>query len=499
MAKIIYTDKMDSLSKDQKEWVYNGLDCCVTLEVLQELLPQLDNTTRSTYEFSKELQAPIMEMSLRGLLVDERKRQEVLAGVKLKLTKIERNLNLILKEGYGVDINWRSPQQLMSFIYDFLGLKVIRKRNAQGRMAPTVNRDAIEKLSVYLPAEIICNHIISLRELKKKQEFLETEIDDDSIMRYNFNIAGTVTGRLSSSASDFGTGTNAQNVDRELRSIHVARKGMKYGNIDLEQADSRNLGAICWNLFLKNQGAAFAGSYLDACESGDLHSKVCQSAWTNLEWGDDAGRWRSIADTVAYRNDSYRDLAKKLGHGTNYYGQPPTMAKNAKLPQHMVVDFQSNYFRQFPCIPAYHKYIKESLKDMPVITTMLGRRRHFFGRQNDLETIKEAIAFEPQSLTADEIDYILLKIWRSNRVHLLVQVHDSIMFEYHEEEEAEIIPWALEQAKYTIQLAGGREFFVPVEAKVGWNWGDESNENPLGLIKWTGKDTRERTPTKIMG
>ena len=32
-------------TETEKLWIYNGLDCCVTLEVLEELLPQLDNVT----------------------------------------------------------------------------------------------------------------------------------------------------------------------------------------------------------------------------------------------------------------------------------------------------------------------------------------------------------------------------------------------------------------------------------------------------------------------
>ena len=30
-------------SETERLWIYNGLDCCVTLEVLEAILPQLDN------------------------------------------------------------------------------------------------------------------------------------------------------------------------------------------------------------------------------------------------------------------------------------------------------------------------------------------------------------------------------------------------------------------------------------------------------------------------
>ena len=78
--KIIRTDETDpkKLSVWEREQVYNGLDCCVTTEVLDVLLPQLDNHTAATYAFSKSLQGPLLEMRLRGVRIDERRKAEVI-------------------------------------------------------------------------------------------------------------------------------------------------------------------------------------------------------------------------------------------------------------------------------------------------------------------------------------------------------------------------------------------------------------------------------------
>ena len=77
--KIIETDKVDpkSLTPFEREQVYNGLDCCVTAEVLSSLLPQLDNQTSSTYAFSKALQGHVLEMRLRVMLVYKQAKAEV--------------------------------------------------------------------------------------------------------------------------------------------------------------------------------------------------------------------------------------------------------------------------------------------------------------------------------------------------------------------------------------------------------------------------------------
>jgi DNA polymerase I-like protein with 3'-5' exonuclease and polymerase domains len=518
VARIINTADLletSALDHNAREWVYNGLDCCVTLEVRDALLPIFDDTSRATYTFSRALQAPILDMTLTGILVDQQQRAKVLAQYRAEIHRLDAQLTRIAREGIGFTNTdtkppqrwWRSLDKLKNLLYDVMGLPPVRKRSkATGIFAPVVNREALEKLGDYFIAEPIINHLLALRDIDKKRGFLETGIDADGRMRSNFNIAGTNTGRLASSFSDYGTGTNLQNVDRELRSVFTADKGWKFANLDLEQGDARNVGAICWNLFVEEHGETFAGSYLDACESGDLHTYVCRMSRPDLPWTGDVKHDREIAEQIAYRQDSYRQLAKKLGHGTNYYGSPRTMAKHTKVATSVIEEFQYRYFKAFPVIghwdrkdmearklPNWHNHVRNELASTHSLTTLFGRRRQFFGRSFDDATIREAIAYCPQSMTADEIDTGILNLWRSNRVRLLIQVHDSILLQYREEEEDEIIPWALEALQTKLILKKGREFVVPTEAKVGWNWGDWDGErNPEGLIKWKGSDSRKR-------
>ena len=49
--KVIQTNQISprSLKTAEKDWVYNGLDCCITYEVLDALLPQLNRYTERTY------------------------------------------------------------------------------------------------------------------------------------------------------------------------------------------------------------------------------------------------------------------------------------------------------------------------------------------------------------------------------------------------------------------------------------------------------------------
>lgn len=504
--KIIQTgdlspEVIEHISQTEKHWIYNGLDAAVTLEVLNAVLPLADDATLHTYDLSRALQGPILEMNMRGVLVDQNERAKTIAGFEADIKRLETQLRRITEEGIGFgfsidrktgQLGWRSPAQTAELLYNVMGLPPVRKRNSNGIFAPTVDREALEKLSDYYIAQPVISHLLALRDLGKKAGVLRTDIDSDGRMRTSYNIAGTTTGRLSSSLSDFGSGTNLQNIEQRLRRVFVADSGMKFANIDLEQADSRNVGAICWNLFND-------GRYLDACESGDLHTSVCRMAWQGLPWGNDPSVYRAVADMPFYRQHSYRHMAKVLGHGTNYVGTPHTMAKHTKVEQTIIKEFQAKYFAAFPAIPRWHGWVAGQLLSARNITTVFGRRRYFFGRPDDASTVREAVAHMGQSMTADELSLGLLEVFRLNLVQLLLQVHDSILIQYPEEREDEILPRVMKAIQVRTVLNHGREFVVPADCKVGWNWADQETDkngnewNPDGLRKYRGHDARART------
>jgi DNA polymerase I-like protein with 3'-5' exonuclease and polymerase domains len=515
------TDDLSKLNSDDNYWVYNGLDNCLTLEIDGVLQQQIDDVSRGIYELSLALQAPIIEMNLRGMLVNQRRKYAVVKEFEAKVAQLEEQLYAIVREGVGMEAftNWASPKQTKELFYDVLELPVQKKRNANGIFAATTDEKALEHLSNYYFAEVLCNHILALRGLGKMLGFLRTKVDRDGRMRTRFNIAGTNTGRFASSESDFDSGTNLQNVTSSLRSIFVADPGRILCNIDLEQADSRNMGALAWEMLYDADaaritdllqrraakiphwnpilpwkgpvGPEFAGAYLDACESGDLHTAVTIMAQPNLPWGEAPDR--EIADRIAFKNKSHRDLSKGIGHGSNYMGTPPTIAKQSRLPTTLVKQFQAQYFRAFPCIPAVQQAILDELAATSCLTTPLGRRRFFFDRPDAGNTQREAVAYMGQSMTADELNNGLMRLWRTGLVELLIQVHDSILFQFDQRRIEEILPIVLEALSTKMTLRGGRVFTVGTEAMLGWNWGYYSDDNPDGLKKWKGAETRRRT------
>lgn len=535
MAKLFDTQHltektMRMLTGNEASWIYNGLDCCVTAEIFSELSSQMKEESpevRETYSNSLRKLAPIMEMSMRGTKIDERARWDTVREIEDKLSFLDGNFQHIAKEVFDTQINWRSHVQLKKLFYDVFGCKPIKKRNAQGFYAPTVNEEALETISkFYIHAGFFARYVLVMRSLHKQVGFLKTEIDPDKRMRTSYNITGTNTGRLSSRLSEFGTGTNLQNVNRSLRFPFVSDPGMYFVNIDLEQADGRNVGAICYQTFIdmsrdeitilareaglirKSEvwtgpiGYELAASYLDACESGDLHTTVCRMVWPGLDWPAEEASWKKFCDgIIAHGQDSYRQLSKKGGHGTNYYGTPRTMAKHLHTGTKVISDFQDRYFGAFPTIKLWHAYVIRCIKETGTVTTLFGRRRMFWGRANDASTHRQAIAYAPQSMTGEQIDRGLTQIWEQlPHVQLINQVHDSILFQIPFDNHQETIQQCLEVMQVELTLKQGRKFIVPLDAKCGWNWGDydygNPDANPFGLKGWSGEETRRYLPPK---
>lgn len=491
---------MKQLSPNEAAWAYNGLDVCVTAEIYTELQSQIDSdepNISETYQMALSKLAPIMEMSLRGTRIDEHARLSTLKELRALRDQLNEAFQYLIKEIFDIEMNYRSPLQLKNFFYGMLKLKEVKKRNQKGFYTATTGREALESFDKYIHAKVFSRFILVLRDLEKQIGFLKSELDSDNRIRCNYNIAGTNTGRLSSSMNDFGTGTNLQNVNRKLRFPFSADPGMYLVNVDLEQADGRNVGATCWNLFIDSHGEEFAGAYLNACEDGDLHTTVCKMVWPDAlkgePWPEDPAEWKKFCDSIiAHGQDSYRQLSKKGGHGTNYYGTPRTMGKHLHMPTKIIDEFQKNYFGTFPAIPAWHEYVIQQIADFGSLTTLFGRRRMFFGRGNDASTHRAAIAYGPQSMTGEQIDRGLLQVWRAHpEVQLLNQVHDSILFQIPFEMAEELIPRILKTMQVTLELKRGRLFTIPLDAAGGWNWGYADKTNPWGLKAWTGSETRE--------
>jgi DNA polymerase I-like protein with 3'-5' exonuclease and polymerase domains len=304
-------------------------------------------------------------------------------------------------------------------------------------------------------------------------------------MRCSYQFAGPWTGRGSSNDSAFGSGTNLQNIADLMREMFSADPGWKLGNMDLKQAEAKNIAYL-----------AEDENYIRACLSGDIHTIVAKLCWPELNWPADPAAARALAEQKFYREFSRRDLSKRGAHGSNYVARAWTIAKNLKIPLPIAVAFQTNYFAGFPGIPRYHNRVARELQLSNSLTTPLGRKLTFFGNPFSDDTLKQAVAGGPQSMTGDILNLGLWRMWkkfeleeRGQRLQLLGQIHDAVLFQYRPAEEASLLPLVSSLTRIPTLV-------LEPELSTGWNWRKRAKAkdgtilNPNGLMEWTGHDDR---------
>lgn len=494
---IVFSDEVPANPRE-REWWYNSLDAAVTLEIYDKI--SRSNRGTITYGFERAMQGPALDMMQRGFRIDPIWRSRQTSMLEEKESKVEELLNRLAHPVWGRPLNPRSPDQLKAFFYGELHLPT-QYANVKGEKRVSTNRESLEKLDDYYIASPFVDLIFAARGARKQLGVLRTGVGVDGRMRCSYGVAGTETGRFNSSTSVWGDGTNLQNITEELRRPFVADPGYILLYVDGEQAESRAVGFI--------QGRLFDDwRYLEACEVGDLHTYVARLVWPAMAWSGDLKKDRALAEQIFYRWFTYRDMAKRGGHGTSYYGQPWTMAKHLKVPVGLIQSFQSKFCKgwdgngtgsAFPAFPKWWNWVGAQLGETQSITTFVGRERTFFGRPNDDATLREAIAYEPQSAVADLTNEGGLRVWRAfPEAQFLAQTHDSWTMQIPEDRLDLVDPI---RRTFEVEVYHkSHPLMIPSECKLGWNWSNEDptkklfkDGNPDGLRKWRGSETRRRT------
>jgi DNA polymerase I-like protein with 3'-5' exonuclease and polymerase domains len=476
------------LSPFQTYQAYNCLDSCVTAQLLPVMKGLLNENTAGVYKREMRVASLCLEMSRKGLPTDPMEVLEFVRVMEREAAKAKDALHLFCSAVWGPFLNPNSWQQVEHFFYDFLELPPIWKYDHKTKQRKRgTDRDSLEKLrDSYPSAQPFINAILTFRESTKLASVFKKGLEPRTgRLRCSVSPSGTETGRLSSQANPFRRGTNAQNLNDRVRRVVRAPEGFLLAYPDLKTAESFVVGF-----------RSGCRAYIDACAT-DLHTTVSRMVWSKLPWTEVLAENKAIAERQFYRGFSYRDMAKRGGHLTNYYGQPPMMAMHLKIDRGLCVSFQQQYFEAFPEIPEWQLDVIARLQREGKLTTIMGRERMFWGRPDDPATHREGIAYEPQSVVADvmneglcnvqdwlmrECDYG--RIMANADAGLLMQVHDAGLFLIPLDGAAEILENILQRMVVPVHWPDMGEMVIPAEMSIGLNWGKQKDKNPAGLTPW---------------
>ena len=440
-------DWAKNMGEDQL-WRYNCEDCVYTDEAGRTEL-ELVRTLglESPHEFQQRMFWPVLQTMQRGVRIDRDRRNLLINEVSEEVHRREQFILDLL----GHPLNPASPKQMHALFYGDLGQKVIFTRPTKGVPArPTLNDDALQQISLREPIlKPLINAISDIRTMGIfLSNFLTAPLDEDGRMRCAYNIGGSASGksapktyRLSSSENAFGSGTNLQNVPSEkskslgkaaargataglgdpyfypnIRSMFIPDSGYTFFDGDLDRAD---LQVVVWEADDAMLKAALGlGVDIHLMNAYILQNKNVPDLAELVETHPKYLDWRRPMKML-------REFSKVFCHGTNYGGQPRTMAANTGWPIKEVERAQKLWFGAHPGIERWHNRVKDQINKSHFIENRFGYKWFIFDRVDSI--IPEAIAWVPQSTVSIVINKIWMRIYEElPEVQVLLQVHDSL-------------------------------------------------------------------------
>ena len=183
-----------------------------------------------------------------------------------------------------------------------------------------------------------------------------------------------------------------------------------------------------------------------------------------------------------------RRRAKVINFGILYGMGVNALKQNLGTDRKEAQIFYDNYFAEFPTIAAYLESIKIFAKEHGYTETLFGRKRYFPGIKSPIPFIRamaERMATNAPiqgTATADIIkigmkkaDLALREVSLIDDVHLLLQVHDELIYEIKESKVAEakkVIEQALKDVIPGEFIKGKKSVPFLVSVSHGRTWGD---------------------------
>lgn len=425
-------------------------------ESYEHILEQLkkEGAEKLFFEIEKPLIPIIKEMSANGIMLDTDLLEKISKEYHMQVDEISKKIF----EYAGEEFNISSPKQMADILFNKMNLAYKGMRKGKSGSFST-KEEVLQKLVEVHP---VVEEILKYRELTK---LLSTYIDTfptmigmDGRLRTTFLQAGTTTGRMSSQEPNIQNIPVKSDLGRRIRDAFVAKDGCKFVAMDYSQIELRLAAILSGDKKL-----------IDIFKNGeDVHSGVASYMFGIPQ------------DEVTKQQ---RNKAKVINFGILYGMGVSALQKNLKVSRAEAQEFYNTYFEKFTGLAQYLEDTKEFAKEHGYTLTMFGRKRFFDGIKSKLPFLRAqaermAINAPIQGTSADmikiamiKIDEFLKKEKMKDKIKLVLQIHDEIIFEVEDdavEFAKEHLPKIMEDVLDVEKMRG-----VPIltDCEVGLSWG----------------------------
>ncbi|MEK9885857.1 MAG: DNA polymerase I, partial [Pelagibacteraceae bacterium] len=324
---------------------YAAHDAYATFQLYLQLKTQIAESPESWiyYDIDKKLSLVLQTVESHGCKIDLKFLNKLEKDLNKEIQQIEQKIYKIA----GEEFNIGSSKQLTE-VFKKLDLKVTKKTKAGDFQTNVKVLEQLEEEGVE-----IASHILQWRQYSKLvstyTSSLAEHADAQDRVHSTFNIAATITGRLSSSEPNLQNIPIRTEIGKKIRTAFIAEKDYELYSFDYSQIELRVLCEACAD---PNLLKAFQ-------EDQDIHQSTGQLVFNKKEINANDRRMAKIINFGIIYGISQYGLAKQLGVSN----------AEAKL-------FIDNYFQKFPNINDFMKTTVDKAKKLGYVENLFGRKSH---------------------------------------------------------------------------------------------------------------------------
>lgn len=431
---------------------YAAEDADITLRLHRALWPLLESEPklRRVYEDIEIPLVPVLAgMEQRGVLID-------VPNLRLQSQQLGKRMFDLQQQAWqaaGHDFNLDSPKQLQSVLFDELGLPA-KLRTPTGQ--PSTNEEALEAIADEHPLPRLILDYRGLAKLRSTYTDKLAEIVNPRTGRVHtsYHQGAVATGRVSSSDPNLQNIPVRTEEGRRIRQAFIAPDGWVVMAADYSQIELRIMAHLSGDEGLLR---AFQ-------EGGDVHRATAAEVF-------------GLPPEEVSTNQ--RRAAKAINFGLMYGMSAFGLARQLGVDRGEAGDYMARYFARYPGVHAFMDATREQAHRDGYVETIFGRRLYLENLKSRNQALRAgaeraAVNAPMQGSAADIIKRAMIEVaaWLKPRedAHMLMQVHDELVFEVREDAVDEV------RAAVVERMSGAAQLRVPllVEAGVGANW-DEAH------------------------
>jgi len=190
-------------------WKYNAKDSAYLLPIAEALIKELEEfDSTEVMNYMMDLHKPLMEMEFNGILTDKKGVLDAKSEMEKETIELEKQLKDLINKNSGgrvTDLNQGSSKQMVAYFY---GICMLRPYINRASGNATCNAMALHRIAKKGgKGSDEAKLIIKIRKNAKLiSTYFNVPIDADNRLRCSHKITGTVSGRIATEKTFFGTG-----------------------------------------------------------------------------------------------------------------------------------------------------------------------------------------------------------------------------------------------------------------------------------------------------